>query len=101
MRTVLVFLTLITMTPFFGLMVIIAALVGVKDAEGSIYDNAPRWWARCLVSAAGIRLRLHNEERMRGSYDLAVGPGYASGTINITGQQDSTLAGDAIVVIPG
>ena len=36
MRTVLVFLTLITMTPFFGLMVIIAALVGVKDAEGSI-----------------------------------------------------------------
>ena len=65
MRTVLVFLTLITMTPFFGLMVIIAALVGVKDAEGSIYDNAPRWWARCLVSAAGIRLRLHNEERMR------------------------------------
>ena len=38
---------------------------------------------------------------MRGSYDLAVGPGYASGTINITGQQDSTFAGDAIVVIPG
>ena len=38
---------------------------------------------------------------MRGSYDLAVGPGYASGTINITGQQDSTLPGDAIVVIPG
>src|SRR5512133_2143164 len=65
MRTVLVFLTLITMTPFFGLMVIIAALVGVKDAEGSIYDHAPRWWARCLVSAAGIRVRLHNEGRMR------------------------------------
>ncbi len=65
MRTVLVFLTLIIMTPVFGLMVIIAALVGVKDAEGSIYDNAPRWWARCLVWAAGIRVRLHNEERMR------------------------------------
>jgi len=65
MRTVLVFLTLVIMTPVFGLMVILAALVGVKDAEGSIYDNAPRWWARCLVGAAGIRVRLHNEERMR------------------------------------
>ena len=65
MRTILVFLTLITMTPVFGLMVIIAALFGVKDGEGSIYDHAPRWWARCLVWAAGIRVRLHNEERMR------------------------------------
>jgi len=65
MRTVLVFLTLVIMTPVFGLMVILAALVGVKDAEGSIYDNAPRWWARCLVGAAGIRVRLHNAERLR------------------------------------
>jgi len=65
MRTILVFLTLIIMTPVFGLMVIIAALFGVKDREGSIYDHAPRWWARCLVWAAGIRVRLHNEERMR------------------------------------
>ena len=65
MRTILVFLTLVIMTPVFGLMVIIAALFGVKDREGSIYDNAPRWWAKCLIWAAGIRVRLHNEERMR------------------------------------
>jgi 1-acyl-sn-glycerol-3-phosphate acyltransferase len=65
MRTILVFLTLITMTPLFGTMVIIAALLGVKDREGSIYDNAPRWWAASLVWAAGIRVRLHNAERMR------------------------------------
>lgn len=65
MRTILVFLTLLIMTPVFGLMVIVAALFGVKDREGSIYDNAPRWWARCLVWAAGIRVRLHNEERLR------------------------------------
>ena len=65
MRTLLVFLTAITMTPFFGLMVIIAALLGVKDREGGIYDNAPRWWASCLVWAAGIRVRLHNAEEMQ------------------------------------
>ena len=65
MHTILVFLTLVIMTPVFGLMVIVAALFGVQDREGSIYDNAPRWWARCLVWAAGIRVRLHNEERLR------------------------------------
>jgi len=65
MRTILVFLTLITMTPFFGLMVIVAALFGVEDREGSIYDRAPRWWASCLVRAAGIRVRLHNAERIQ------------------------------------
>lgn len=65
MRTLLVVLTLITLTPFFGVMVIVAALFGVKDREGSIYDKAPRWWAGALVRAAGIRVRLHNAERMQ------------------------------------
>jgi 1-acyl-sn-glycerol-3-phosphate acyltransferase len=65
MRSILVFLTLLTMTPTLGLTVIVAALLGVKDGEGSIYDQAPRWWAALLVRAAGIRIRLHNEERMR------------------------------------
>jgi 1-acyl-sn-glycerol-3-phosphate acyltransferase len=65
MRTVLVFLTLVIMTPVFGLMVIIASLFGVKDREGSFYDKAPRWWAMWLVRAAGIRVRLHNEELIR------------------------------------
>jgi 1-acyl-sn-glycerol-3-phosphate acyltransferase len=37
----------------------------VKDREGSIYDRAPRWWATLLVRAAGIRIRLHNAERMQ------------------------------------
>jgi 1-acyl-sn-glycerol-3-phosphate acyltransferase len=65
MRTLLVFLTLIIATPIIGLMVIIAALFGVNDRDGSIYDKAPRWWARLLVRAAGIRVRLHNAERMQ------------------------------------
>src|SRR5687767_457072 len=65
MRTLLVFLTIVTVTPVLGMWVIIAALFGVKDREGSIYDKAPRWWAACLVRAAGIKVRLHNEERMR------------------------------------
>lgn len=65
MRSVLVFLTLITVTPFLGIWVIIASFLGVRDREGSIYDNAPRWWAASLVWAAGIKVRLHNVERMQ------------------------------------
>ena len=65
MRSVLVFLTLITVTPFLGIWVIIAALLGVRDRAGSIYDNAPRWWAASLLRAAGIKVRLHNAERMQ------------------------------------
>ena len=65
MRTLLVFLTILIATPIIGLSVIIASLFGVKDREGSIYDKAPRWWAWLLVRAAGVRIRLHNEELMR------------------------------------
>ncbi len=65
MRTVLVFLTLVIMTPIFGMIVIIAALFGVRDREGSLYDKVPRWWASWLVAAAGIKVRLHNVERMQ------------------------------------
>ena len=36
---------------------------------------------------------------MLGTYDLTVNGPYGSGTINITGQQDSTLTGDATIVL--
>lgn len=65
MRTILVFLTLLIATPVIGIAVIVASLFGVRDREGSIYDHAPRWWAWLLVRAGGVRVRLHNEERMR------------------------------------
>ena len=65
MRTIIVFLTLIIMTPVFGMMVIIGALFGVEDRENSIYDKAPRWWAALALRVAGVRIRLHNVERMQ------------------------------------
>jgi 1-acyl-sn-glycerol-3-phosphate acyltransferase len=65
MRTITLFLTLIIMTPVYGLMVIIGALLGVKDGERSIYDKAPRWWAALALRVGGVRVRLHNVERMQ------------------------------------
>ena len=65
MRTILVFLTLIITTPVYGLMVIIASLFGVEHGEGSIYEKAPRWWAALALRVGGVRVRLHNVERMQ------------------------------------
>jgi 1-acyl-sn-glycerol-3-phosphate acyltransferase len=63
MRSVLVFLTLLTATPVLGLVVVIAALLRVQDREGGVYDWAPRLWARLLLWAAGVKVVLHNAER--------------------------------------
>jgi len=65
MRTIIVFLTLIIMTPVLGMMVIIGALFGAEDREGSIYDKVPRWWGALALRVAGVRVRLHNVERMQ------------------------------------
>jgi len=65
MRTILLFLTLVIMTPLIGLMVIIGVLFGARDREGSIHDKAPRWWALLALRVAGVQIRLHNVERMQ------------------------------------
>lgn len=40
-------------TMFFGGTVIAAALLRVRQRPNSVYDWAPRWWARTLIWAAG------------------------------------------------
>ena len=60
MRTVLTFVTLLIATPFFGSIAILAAMLGVRDGEGSLFDNLPRWWSRTLLAAAGVKVELHD-----------------------------------------
>jgi 1-acyl-sn-glycerol-3-phosphate acyltransferase len=64
MRTLLVVLALVISMPILGLVVIVASLLGVKDGPGSVYDVLPRIWCRLGLFAAGVRVVLHNEERM-------------------------------------
>ena len=64
MRTILTIVTLLVVTPLFGTMVLVGALLGLEDRDGSIFDRAPRWWARALLRAAGVTVRLHGAERM-------------------------------------
>lgn len=63
-RSFLVLLTLFVMTILLGGAVIVAAILGLEDKEGSVYDWAPRLWTRSILWVAGVRVHLHNAERM-------------------------------------
>lgn len=66
MRTLLALFVALVLTPMLGTMVVIASYLGIRDRAGSIYDWAPRVWARSILAAAGVRVVIHNPERMRG-----------------------------------
>ena len=65
MRTVLVALTLLVMTPISGMGVIIADLLGIEHKRGSIHDFFARLWASSLCKAAGVKIRLHNADILK------------------------------------
>jgi 1-acyl-sn-glycerol-3-phosphate acyltransferase len=65
-RTILLYTTAFFATVFLGLAVIIAALLGVKDEPGSIYDKVPRWWSQAVLLAVGVRVRVHGLENAGG-----------------------------------
>lgn len=67
MRTLLVLLVLLLLTPVLGLMVVLAAVIGIPDREGAIYHWAPRAWSRAILRAAGVRVVVHHPERMSGA----------------------------------
>jgi len=66
LRTILLYATAVVATFFLGLTVIIAALLGVKDEPGGIYDNVPRWWSSAVLWAVGVKIRVHGMENARG-----------------------------------
>jgi 1-acyl-sn-glycerol-3-phosphate acyltransferase len=65
MRTALVAIVVIPLTVVLGTLVIVAGLLGLKDRENGWYDWVRRFWTRTILLTAGVRLRVHNAERMR------------------------------------
>ncbi len=64
MRSALVLLTLVILTPPLVVMVVLAAAFRVRDRPGSVLWWAPRVWAQAVLRAAGVRVRTHNAERV-------------------------------------
>ncbi|MFN2638452.1 MAG: hypothetical protein ABR585_15760, partial [Gemmatimonadaceae bacterium] len=62
LRTVLTLVTAFFVTLFLGSAVIIASLFGAEDKPGGLFDNAPRWWSKVLLLAAGVKVRVHGLE---------------------------------------
>jgi 1-acyl-sn-glycerol-3-phosphate acyltransferase len=72
MRTLLGIVVLLVLTPVFGTVVLAASLLGVKDRSGSVFDRMPRWWARAIMAAAGVRVVVHGDEHRRGAQHVFV-----------------------------
>jgi 1-acyl-sn-glycerol-3-phosphate acyltransferase len=64
-RTLLVMLVALVLTPLLGTLVIIASILGLDHGGGGLFDWAPRAWSRALLWAGGVRVHLHDPERMR------------------------------------
>jgi 1-acyl-sn-glycerol-3-phosphate acyltransferase len=65
MRTILVLLTLLVLTPILGTIIIVAGLLGVRDRAGGVFDVIPSLWCRAILRAAGVKVVLHGAERLR------------------------------------
>ncbi|HEU4995622.1 MAG TPA: lysophospholipid acyltransferase family protein [Gemmatimonadaceae bacterium] len=64
MRTPLVLLTIIVYTTILGSAVLIAAMFGVAEKAGGIYQRAMHTWCRAILKVAGVRLKVHDGDRM-------------------------------------
>lgn len=65
MRSILVALTILALTPPLGLLVIVCAMLGVPNRPNGVYQWAMRSWSSALCRAAGVTIRLHDPERIR------------------------------------
>lgn len=74
LRTALTMLVLAVLTLVLGAIVIIAAALGVKHREGGVLDRLPRVWARGILWAAGVKVRIHGWEHVRDVQGRECGP---------------------------
>ena len=64
MRTILVVLALLILTPVLGGIVIVAGLLGVPWKPGGVYERMAHLWAGGICRAAGMKLVVHHPERI-------------------------------------
>ena len=64
MRAPLVLLAIIVLTSVLGPTVLVAAMLGVKEKANGIYQRCMHTWCRWIVRISGVKLVIHNPERM-------------------------------------
>ncbi len=75
MRSVLAWTALPFLTLFFGSIVLVAALLGVRRGGrgGAVYDFAFRNWSGGLLWASGVTVQLHDDGHLQGGSRILVG----------------------------
>jgi 1-acyl-sn-glycerol-3-phosphate acyltransferase len=64
-RSIAAVATLLVMTLLLAPTVLVAAMLGIKEKSGSIYERCMRLWARSMSRAAGVRVVVHGAEHIR------------------------------------
>lgn len=64
MRTPIVLVGIALLTAILGPIVMLAALLGIEEKPGGIYQKTMHAWCRAILRISGVRLVLHNPERM-------------------------------------
>jgi 1-acyl-sn-glycerol-3-phosphate acyltransferase len=64
MRTPFVLLGLLVLTAVLGSVVVVAAMLGIEEKPGGIYQRCMHAWTRSIIRMSGVKLELHNPERM-------------------------------------
>jgi 1-acyl-sn-glycerol-3-phosphate acyltransferase len=64
MRTPFVLLGIVILTVIYGPVVVVAAMLGVKEKPGGIYQRCMHAWCRGICRISGVKLVVHNPERM-------------------------------------
>jgi 1-acyl-sn-glycerol-3-phosphate acyltransferase len=57
--------TLFVMTLLLAPVVLVAAMLGIKERPGGIYERCMRLWAQGMSRAAGVRIVVHGTEHVR------------------------------------
>ena len=64
MRTPFIFLGIIILTALLGPVVLVAGMFGVKEKPNGIYQRCMHAWCRAIIRISGVKLVVHNPERM-------------------------------------
>src|SRR5262245_45893461 len=64
MRTLRYLLSVTLYTVWYGTKLVVAALAGVKQRPGGVYDQCQRQWARRLLRVNRIDFRVEGSERL-------------------------------------
>ena len=63
-RSLVALVYLLVLTPLLGAAVVVASLLRVPHGDDSIYQKSSRLWVRALNRAAGVRIVVHDAERL-------------------------------------